>query len=182
MEHSSSTSSTDSVDPDVVVAGAAGRRRPCGDGRWCPRPFPRNWDAGPVQWSPRTGETAALGAVGLGLALAAVAVDAAGRLLVGAAALLFLALAARDALLRPRLTADELGVVVRRLGGRTRLPWRQLQVAVRTTRRLGLTSRSLELDTAAGPDDAGVLVLLGRRELGADPEEVAGQLRRLAPT
>jgi Bacterial PH domain len=129
-----------------------------------------------VQWSPRAGETAALGAVGLGLALAAVAVDAVGRLLVGAAALLFLGLAARDALLRPRLTADDRGVVVRRLGGRARLPWAQLRVAVRATRRFGLTSRSLELDTAAGPDDAGVLVLLGRRDLGADPEEVARSL------
>jgi hypothetical protein len=137
---------------------------------------------GAVQWSPRAGETAALGAVGLGLALAAPAVDAAGRLLVGAAALLFLVLAARDALLRPRLAADDRGVVVRRLGGRTRLPWPQLRVAVRTTRRFGLSSRSLELDTAGGPEDAGVLVVLGRRELGADPEAVAGQLRRLDPT
>jgi Bacterial PH domain len=134
-----------------------------------------------VQWSPRAGETVALAAVGLGLALAAVALDAAGRLLVGIAALLLLGLAARDALLRPRLRADERGVVVRRLGGRDRLPWPQLRVAVRTTRRFGMRSRALELDTAAGPDDAGLLVLLGRRDLGADPEEVAGQLRRLHP-
>jgi hypothetical protein len=134
-----------------------------------------------VQWSPRAGETAALGAVGLGLALAAVAVDAAGRLLVGAAALVLLGLAVRDALLRPRLAADDRGVVVRRLGGAARLPWPQLRVAVRTTRRFGLTSSALELDTAGGPDDAGVLVLLGRRDLGADPEAVADELRRLQP-
>jgi hypothetical protein len=134
-----------------------------------------------VQWSPRVGETVAVAVVGLGLALAAVALDAAGRLLVGLAALLFLGLAAHDGLLRPRLRADEGGVVVRRLSGRTRLPWPQLRVAVRTTRRLGLTGRSLELDTAGGPEDAGVLVVLGRRDLGADPEEVAGQLRRLDP-
>jgi hypothetical protein len=134
-----------------------------------------------VQWSPRAGETAALGAVGLGLALAAVAVDAAGRLLVGAAALVLLGLAVRDALLRPRLAADDRGVVVRRLGGAAPLPWPQLRVAVRTTRRFGLTSSALELDTAGGPDDAGVLVLLGRRDLGADPEAVADELRRLQP-
>jgi hypothetical protein len=54
-------------------------------------------------------------------------------------------------------------------------------VAVRTTRRFGLTSSALELDTAGGPDDAGVLVLLGRRDLGADPEAVADELRRLQP-
>lgn len=134
-----------------------------------------------MQWSPRAGETAALGAVGLGLALATVALDSAGRLLVGIAALLFLGVAAHDALLRPRLVADEHGVVVRRLGGRARLPWPRLRVVVRTTRRFGLTGRALELDTAAGIDDPGVLVLLSRRDLGADPEEVAGQLRRLDP-
>jgi hypothetical protein len=39
-----------------------------------------------------------------------------------------------------------------------------------------------ELDTAAGPDDDGVLVVLGRRDLGADPEQVARELRALDPT
>jgi hypothetical protein len=45
-----------------------------------------------------------------------------------------------------------------------------------------VTSRALELDTAAEPDDEGVLVLLGRRDLGADPEDVARALRALDPT
>lgn len=134
-----------------------------------------------MQWSPRAAETAAVAVVGLGLALAAVALDAAGRLLVGAAALAVLALAAHDALLRPRLSADDRGVAVRRLGGTAELPWPRLRVGVRTTRRFGVTSRSLELDTAAGVDDPGELVLLGRRDLGADPEEVAAQLHRLRP-
>lgn len=134
-----------------------------------------------MQWSPRVGETVALGAIGLGLALAVFAVDTAGRLLVGAAALLVLGLAARDLLLRPRLSASATGVVVRTLGGRAELAWAQLQVHVRTTRRLGMRNRVLELDTAAGPDDDGMLVLLGRRDLGADPDEVARALRGLAP-
>jgi hypothetical protein len=99
---------------------------------------------------------------------------------VGAAALLLLALAARDGLLRPRLSALAGGVVVRTLGGRRELPWAALQVRVRSTRRWGLRSRLLELDTAAGADDAGELVLLGRRDLGADPAEVAAALRALA--
>jgi hypothetical protein len=133
-----------------------------------------------VQWSPRAGETAALGAIGLGLALAVLAVDAAGRLLVGAAALLVLGLAARDVLLRPRLTAGPTGVVVRTLGGRAELAWPGLRVRVRTTRRFGVRNRVLELDTAAGPDDDGLLVLLGRRDLGSDPDEVATALRSLA--
>ena len=58
---------------------------------------------------------------------------------------------------------------------------RLLRVRVRETRRLGVRSRTLELDTAAGPDDDGVLVVLGRRDLGADPEEVARALRAAGP-
>lgn len=134
-----------------------------------------------MQWSPRVGETVALGAIGLGLALAVLAVDTAGRLLVGAAALLVLGLAARDLLLRPRLQAGPAGVVVRRLGGRTELSWPRLRIEVRTTRRLGVKNRVLELDTADGPDDDGTLVLLSRRDLGADPEDVARALHGLAP-
>jgi hypothetical protein len=45
-----------------------------------------------------------------------------------------------------------------------------------------VAGRVLELDTAAGPDDAGLLVVLSRRDLGADPEAVAVELRRLHPT
>lgn len=134
-----------------------------------------------VHWSPRIGETVALGVVGLGLALAVVAVDTAGRLLVGAAALFLLLLAAKDLVLRPRLAAGPDGVVVRTLGGRSELTWPRLRVQVRTTRRFGISNRVLELDTATGADDDGVLVLLGRRDLGTDPEEVARALRALDP-
>jgi hypothetical protein len=55
-------------------------------------------------------------------------------------------------------------------------------VNVRETRRLGVRGRTLELDTARGTDDPGVLVVLARRDLGADPEEVAQALRALDPT
>jgi hypothetical protein len=137
-----------------------------------------------VQWSPRGAETVALAAVGLGLALAALLVDPLGRVLVGAAALLLLVLAARDALLRPRLSAGPDGVEIRTLTGRVHLPWRGLGVRVRSSRRFGVRSRTLELDTAtdpADPDDDGVLVLLGRRDLGADPEDVARTLLALDP-
>jgi hypothetical protein len=140
------------------------------------------WQPGGVQWSPRAAETAALAAIGLGLALAVLLVDPLGRVLVGAAALLVLLLAARDALLRPRLSTAAEGVVVRTLAGRRLLPWSLLRVQVRTARRWGLRSRSLELDTATGPDDDGVLVVLTRRDLGAEPEHVARALRALDPT
>ena len=134
-----------------------------------------------MEWSPRRSESVALAVVGIGLALPLLALDAAGRILVGAAALLLLGLAARDVLVRPRLSAGPDGVVVRTLGGRRELPWQDLRVQVRTTRRFGVANRALELDTAAGPEDAGVLVLLGRRDLGADPEEVARKLQELDP-
>ncbi len=135
-----------------------------------------------MQWSPRPAETAALGAIGLGLALAVVLVDAAGRVLVGAAAVLLLGLAVRDALARPRLTAGPDGVSVRTWTTRRHLPWPALRVRVREIRRFGVRGRTLELDTAAGPDDEGVLVVLGRRDLGTDPEEVARALDEMDPT
>ena len=135
-----------------------------------------------MQWSPRTGETAALAAVGVGLAISLVFLDPAGRVLVGAGAVLLLGLAARDRLARPRLSAGPDGVDVRTLTGRRHLPWPGLRVRVRETRRLGVRGRTLELDTARGTDDPGVLVVLARRDLGADPAEVARALRDLDPT
>lgn len=148
---------------------------------WGPGPSrPSGWHAGPVQWSPPGSQTAALTVVGVGLALGAVVLDPAGRLLAGCAAVLALALVARDLLSRPRLSAEPDGVRVRTLTGRRRLDWADVRVQVRVIRRLGMSSRLLELDTATGPDDDGVLVLLGRRDLGADPEDVARALREFA--
>ncbi|MEU2347696.1 PH domain-containing protein [Modestobacter sp. NPDC049651] len=126
-----------------------------------------------MQWSPRTGETVAFAVIGLALALATLLVDEVGKVLVGAAALLVLALAARDAVLRPRLATGPGGVTVRTLGGSTSIAWPLLQVRVRTSRRWGLVARTLELGDRA--DDA-VLLVLGRRDLGADPEAVARRL------
>ena len=134
-----------------------------------------------MTWSPRTAETAALAVLGAGLALGVVVVDPLGRVLVGAGALLVLALVARDLLTRPRLRAGPDGVDVRGLTGGVHLPWALLRVRVRESRRLGVRNRTLELDTAPDADDDGVLVVLGRRDLGADPDEVARQLRALDP-
>ena len=127
-----------------------------------------------MHWAPRTGEVVATAALGLGLALAVLLVDPVGRLLVGAAAVLLLALAGHDALLRPRLSAGDDGVTVRGLSGARTIPWARLGVRVRSQRRWGVRARTLELEDRA--DDA-VLVVLGRRELGADPDTVAEALR-----
>ncbi len=135
-----------------------------------------------MQWSPRRAQVVVLLLVGLGLGLAAGFRAAAGRVLVGAAALLALILALRDGLARPRLSAGPDGVQVRTWTARRHLPWRGLQVRVGTTRRLGLRSTVLELDTAADLDEDGVLMLLGRWDLGADPQDVARALRALDPS
>ena len=135
-----------------------------------------------MTWSPRPAETAALAVLGFGLALGILLVDPVGRVLLGAGALLVLALVVRDVSTRPRLRAGPDGVDVRGLTGGVHLPWALLEVRVREHRRLGVRSRTLELDTAAGTDDDdGVLVVLGRRDLGSDPGDVARQLRGLGP-
>ena len=156
-----------------------GRRRSCLPGART-RTVPAGRLTG-VEWSPRAGRTAALAVAGAVLGLATVVLDPLGRVLVGAAAVLLLSLALRDGLLRPRLAARHDGVAVRRVTGVSVLPWARLRVRVRDTSRWGVRSRLLELDTAAGPDDDGELVLLGRRELGADPGDVARALRALDP-
>ncbi|RBY92291.1 PH domain-containing protein [Blastococcus sp. TBT05-19] len=129
-----------------------------------------------MRWSPPVVLPVVLALGGLLLGAVAALLDEAGRVLVGAAALLLVALAVRDAVLRPRLTAAADGLEVATLTGRRVLPWGLLRVRVRSTRRWGTTVRTLELDTAAGPDDDGVLVVLGRWDLGADPEDVARAL------
>ena len=126
-----------------------------------------------MQWSPRVGETVVTAAVGLGLGLAALLVDPVGRVLVGGAAALLLALSARDALLRPRLRTDAHGVTVRALSGAVTIGWPVPRARVRTQRRWGMRNRTLELEDRT--DDA-VLVVLGRRELGTDPARVAEAL------
>jgi hypothetical protein len=128
---------------------------------------------GVVQWSPRTGEVVATALAGVGLALATALVDPVGRVLVGGAALLLLALAARDAVLRPRVRTGQDGVTVRALSGPTTIAWPAVVVRVRTHRRWGVRARTLELEDRT--DDA-VLLVLGRRELGTDPDTVAEAL------
>jgi hypothetical protein len=61
------------------------------------------------------------------------------------------------------------------------MPWAGLRARVRETRRFGVRTRALELDTAAGPDDEGLLVVLTRRDLAADPDDVLRRLWTLMP-
>ena len=136
-----------------------------------------------VQWSPRTASTAARagGALAFGLAALLLAPDLLGRVVLGAVALALAVGAAHDVLARPRLAAGPEGVVVRTWAGRRHLPWRGLRARVRTTRRFGLVSRTLEIDTDPAVDEDGVLVVLGRRDVDAPLDEVARRLHALAP-
>ncbi|MEI4271665.1 PH domain-containing protein [Klenkia sp. LSe6-5] len=126
-----------------------------------------------MQWSTRPLETALAGVAAVALAAVLVLLDLPGRLLVGAAVLLLVGVVLRDLVLRPRLRADDESVVVRTARGGVVIPRARLRARVRTSRRLGVRSTSLELEDEA--DDA-VLLVLGRRDLGAEPEQVGAQL------
>ncbi|MGY2001538.1 PH domain-containing protein [Blastococcus sp. SYSU DS1024] len=134
-----------------------------------------------MQWSPPAALPAGLAAGAAALGAVTLLLDAAGRILVGGAALLLLGLAAREALLRPRLATGPDGVAVRTLTGTRVLPWGLLRVHVRSARRWGTTVRTLELEAPSAGDDNGLLLVLGRWDLGADPAAVAGELARLHP-
>lgn len=134
-----------------------------------------------MQWSPPAALPAGLGAGAVVLGAVALLLDPAGRILVGGAALLLVALAVREAVLRPRLAAGPDGVAVRTLTGTRVLPWGLLRVRVRSARRWGTTVRTLELEGPAGGVDDGLLLVLGRWDLGADPATVAGELAELRP-
>lgn len=135
-----------------------------------------------ISWGPRP---VLLGIAAAGAVVAVVAAvvlanggDRPGALLLGILAVLAAAATAHGVLVRPRLSADSDGVVVRTATRTHRLRWSQLETEVRSTRRLARDVRTLELEF---PDDDGdrVLVVLGWLELGADPDDVLDDLNRV---
>ena len=75
--------------------------------------------------------------------------------------------------MRQRLTADGAGFVVRGPFSARVVGWDQVaRISAPSRRRRGLASTSLEVDL----DDDG-LIVLGKTELGADPTDVAAELR-----
>ncbi|MDD7941294.1 PH domain-containing protein [Actinomycetospora lutea] len=119
---------------------------------------------------------AVAGALGLG-AWAVAATDPPGRLLTGLAALALALGAAFGAFARPRLRADDDGLVLRGVSGRRSWPWARVD-AVRAVRmrRMGLPAAYLEVEVRDADED-GRLLVLGRLELGTDPVEVADALQ-----
>ncbi len=140
-------------------------------------------DTRSLRWSPAPGlvTVAWLGVAVFGvLALAPDLVDLRGRLLSGLAAGALLVVALIGTLARPRLAADSEGVATRGVTGGQRYPWSSVQrVHVVRTPRFGRQVSTLEID-ATTADGAERLLVFGRLELGADPEDVSEQLNRLA--
>lgn len=96
--------------------------------------------------------------------------EPAGRLLLGMAAVVLSVLALHGTLARPRLAMDTGAVTVRGMIRTHRLERSTLQVTVNRTRRMGRVVSTLELESGE------TLLVLGRLDLGADPEEVAEAL------
>ncbi|WP_243866560.1 PH domain-containing protein [Actinophytocola oryzae] len=110
-------------------------------------------------------------------AWAALIGDPPGRVLLGAVALLLALAALFTTVARPRLTADQQGIAVRGLVGTRRWTWAEVNVRMVRTRRLGRDTATIEVD--AENADPPALVVLGRLDLGADPEDVVDELLAL---
>ncbi len=132
-------------------------------------------------WSTSVAAVAAAGASAVvAVVLAVLTPDAAGRLLLSLAALGLGAAATLAALVRPRLRADADGLRIRRALGVTALTWGELgELSVVRTRRLGRDVPVLEIN-GAGVD--GVLLVLTRLDLGAEPDDVLTRLHQLRPS
>ncbi|MFC8301628.1 PH domain-containing protein [Micromonospora orduensis] len=85
--------------------------------------------------------------------------------------------AVRDLVAPVRLAVDADGLtVIRGFAGRRLLPWSAVEaIAVDRRPRFGLTSETLEIDAGES------LHLFGRYDLGANPEEVAAEVRAARP-
>lgn len=138
------------------------------------------------EWSPSLGLVVlawigAAAAAGWCVALWISGADPAGRLISVIAAAGLAIIAAFGSRARPRLRADSDGLTV---GGllRTRYhPWPTVaDVRVLRVRRWGRTSSLLEVDTVAA-DGQEHLLVFGRLDLDADPEDVAPRLLDLRP-
>ena len=98
-------------------------------------------------------------------------------MLLGAVALLLGFAGVYTAVARPRLAADQDGITVRGLTGARSWRWAEVNVRLVRTRRLGRDAATLEVDADNAEQPA--LIVLGRLDLGADPEDVVEELLAL---
>ncbi|MEC3958026.1 PH domain-containing protein [Nocardia sp. CDC153] len=133
-----------------------------------------------LAWSTPPAALAVCGIGGIALAVAAfLSNDGPGRLLIGLAALGLLFLTGMGLRQRPRLSVepgDPVHIVVRGLAGPQRYtPQQILRVRVVNYRRLGRRMPMLEMDVDHDGDEK--LIIFGRWDLGAHPEDVLEVLR-----
>ncbi|WP_233159332.1 PH domain-containing protein [Pseudonocardia sp. MH-G8] len=139
-----------------------------------------------AEWSPAAGLVVlgwliAVAATAWCVALWASGADPAGRLLAGVAAVGATVAALFGTRARPRLRADPDGLTVGGLLRSRHHPWPFVtEIRVLRVRRLGRETSLLEVDTEAA-DGSERLLVFGRLDLAADPEDVAPLLRALRP-
>ncbi len=129
-------------------------------------------------WAPKAELSITAWALAAAAALWAwLADDPPGRVLLGTIALALAFAGLYGLAVRPRLAADPEGVTVRGLTRSRRWTWAEVNVRLVRTRRLGREVATVELDAdnAEVPD----LVVLGRLDLGADPQDVVDALLEL---
>jgi hypothetical protein len=130
-----------------------------------------------VNWAPRPAIVVvawAVAALAVTIAVfSALSGDPMSAVLFGVATLFSGAFALHGTLIRPRLSADFTGIRARGLTGTVTLGWAEARVRLRTTRRLGRDSVTIEIDS----EDS--LVVLGWLELGEDPRDVLDVLSAL---
>lgn len=103
--------------------------------------------------------------------------DPPGRVLLGAVAVALAFGGLYGVIVRPRLAADAEGITVRGLTSSRRWAWAEVNVRLVRTRRLGREVATVELDAEAAEEPA--LVVLGRLDLGTDPEDVVDALLQM---
>jgi hypothetical protein len=142
--------------------------------------------AAEVRWAPAVGLVVlawlgAAGAAAWAVGLAAAGSDPAGLLLAAVAAAGLLVAAVHGTRARPRLRVDPGGLTVGGLLRERHHPWPFVtDVRVLRVRRLGRETSLLQIDAvdAAGAEH---LLLFGRLDLAADPEDVAAVLEARRP-
>jgi hypothetical protein len=129
-----------------------------------------------ARFSPDPRLTAITGGAAVIVAGLSFATDAAGRLLLLAAAVILAGYALTDLIFRPRLAVDSTGIRVRSPLARADLAWPDI-AAVRADERNRYGLRSVTLEIDAGEQ----LIVLSRRALGAAPAAAAALIRSFDP-
>lgn len=116
------------------------------------------------------------GAAFVAVLATALTTDAAGRILFGVAALIFVGYALTDVVYSPRLVATAQGLSIHSPTLTGEFAWSDVHaVRADSRQRAGLRLVTLEIDVADS------LAVFSRRALGADPEAAARQIRLVRP-